>query len=80
MCFTNNSIKLLSFVYTQLNVKTVLFQTIQFSILNLFVHSLNVKQNYLTLSGATILRQSGDVSDDNEMLLHIPQSSIIAEG
>ena len=32
LCITNNSIKHQSFVYTQLNVKTVLFQTIQFSI------------------------------------------------
>ena len=30
--FTNNSIKHLKFVYTQLNDQTVLFQTIQFSI------------------------------------------------
>ena len=31
-CITNNSINHQSFIYTQLNVKTVLFQTIQFSI------------------------------------------------
>ena len=31
-CITNNSIKHQSFVYTQLNDQTVLFQTIQFSI------------------------------------------------
>ena len=37
-----------SFVYTQLNDKTVLFQTIQFSISHLFALSLNVKQFYLT--------------------------------
>ena len=39
---TNNSIKHQSFVYTQLNVQTVLFQTIQFSMNHLFAHSLNV--------------------------------------
>ena len=32
LCITNNSIKHQSFIYTQLNVKTVLFQIIQFSI------------------------------------------------
>ena len=31
-CITNNSIKHLSFIYTQLDVKIVLFQTIQFNI------------------------------------------------
>ena len=31
LCITNNSIKHQSFVYTQLNNQTVLFQTIQFS-------------------------------------------------
>ena len=45
---TNNSIKHKSFVYTQLNDQTVLFQTIQFSVSHLFAHSLNVKQFYLT--------------------------------
>ena len=44
----NNSIKHHSFVCTQLNDQTVLFQMIQFSISHLFVLSLNVKQFYLT--------------------------------
>ena len=44
----NNSIKHQPFVHTQLNDPKVLFQTIQFSISNLFVVSLNVKQFYLT--------------------------------
>ena len=39
----NNSIKLQSFVYTQLNGQTVLFQTYQFSTSHLFVLSLNIK-------------------------------------
>ena len=34
--------------YVQLNDQTVLFQTIQFSLSHLFVHSLNVKQFCLT--------------------------------
>ena len=38
---TKNSIKHQSFVYTQLNDQTVLFQTLQFSISHLFAHSLN---------------------------------------
>ena len=57
LCFNNNSIKHQPFVYTQLNDQTVLFQVIQFSISHLFalslnvkVHSLNVKQFYLTPS------------------------------
>ena len=33
LCITNNSIKHQSFVYTQLNDQTVLFLTIQFSII-----------------------------------------------
>ena len=31
LCITNNSIKYQSFIYTQLNDQTVLFQTIQFN-------------------------------------------------
>ena len=37
LCITNNSIKPQSFVYTQLNDRTVSFQTIQFSKSYLFV-------------------------------------------
>ena len=36
LCIPYNSIKYQSFVYTQLNDQTVLFQTIQFSISHLF--------------------------------------------
>ena len=42
-----NSIKDQSFVYTQLNYQTVLFQTIQFNINHLFELSINVKVNSL---------------------------------
>ena len=38
----------ISHLFTQLNDQPVLFQTIQFSINNMFVLSLNVKQFYLT--------------------------------
>ena len=48
LCITNNSIKHQSFVYTQLNVQTVLFLTIQSNISILFVLSFHVKQFYLT--------------------------------
>ena len=48
LCIANNSIKHQLFVYTRLNDPAVLFQTIQFSISDLFVLSLNVKQFYLT--------------------------------
>ena len=41
-------IKYQSFIYTQLKEQTVLFQTIQFSVSDLFALSLNVKQFYLT--------------------------------
>ena len=48
LCITNNSIKHQSFLYTQLNVKIVLFLRIQFSIVYLFALRLNLKQFYLT--------------------------------
>ena len=71
LCITNNSIKQ-SFVYTQLNDQTVLFQSIQFSISHLFAHSLYVKQR--TLSSATIPGHSGPESNGNEGVFHILQS------
>ena len=52
------------FVYTQLNVKTVLFQTIQFSSIWLIDRS---------LSGATTPGQSGPGSIGYEGVLHTPQ-------
>ena len=58
------------FVYTQLNVKTVLFQTIQFSISSQFSS---------ILSGTTTMGQSGPGRDGNKGVLHIPQSSSITE-
>ena len=80
LCITNNSVKHQSFVYTQLNDQTDLFQTIQFGICHLFALSLNVKQfysthRYSTLSDVTNPDQSGPGSDGNEGVLCIPQCS-----
>ena len=47
-CIINSLLKHNSFVYSQLNNQTVLFQTILFSISHLFTLSSNVKQFYLT--------------------------------
>ena len=62
------------FVYTQLNIKTVLFQAIQFSI---STHFSSIWPIDMTLSGATTPGQSGPGSDDNKGVLCIPQSSSI---
>ena len=80
-CYVLLTIQLnMSFVYTQLNDQTVPFLTIQFSISDLFAHSLNVKQFYLThrtLSDATTPGQSGPGSNGKEGVLYIPKSSSI---
>ena len=71
---------IMSFVYTQLNNQTVLFQKIQFNVSHFFAQSLNVKQFYFThraLSGATTPGQRGPDSDGNEVALCIPQNSSI---
>ena len=57
-----------------LNIKTVLFQVIQFSISTHFSSIWPVDR---TLSGATTPSQSGPGSDDNKGVLRIPQSSSI---
>ena len=59
---------LTSLFCTQLNGFKYFYQTqiILFTINHLFAHSLNVKQFYWTLSGATTLGQSGPRSDGNE--------------
>ena len=74
LCITNNRIKHQSFIYTQLNVKIILFQIIQFSISTQFSSSRPIDS---TLSGTTTLGQSGLGSNGNEGVLHIPQSSRI---
>ena len=73
MCITNNLTKHQSFVYTQLNDPTVLFQTIQFSINHLFAYTLSVKQ----FSGATTSGHCGLEGDGNKGVLRIFQSSSI---
>ena len=57
------------FVYTQLNVKTVLFQTVQFSITTQFSSIWPIDR---TLSGASTPGQSEPGSDGNERILRIP--------
>ena len=54
--------------------KTVLFQTIQFSISTQFSSIWPID---MTLLGATTLGQSGTGSNGSEVVLHIPQSSSI---
>ena len=74
---SNNSVsyKYSFFIYTQLNVKTVPFQTVQFSISTQFSSIWTINR---TLSGTTTLSQSGPGSDSIEGILRIPQSSSIA--
>ena len=59
------------FVYKKLNVKTVLFQIIQFSIIAQFSSVWPIDR---ILSGAATLGQSKPESNGNEGVLHIPQS------
>ena len=63
------------FVYTQLNVKTVLFQAIQFSISTQFSSIQPMDRN---LSDAPTPCQSEPGSDGNEGVHRIPQSSSIS--
>ena len=59
----------------QLIIKTVLFQTIQFSVSTLFSSIWPIDKS---LSGATAQGQSGPGSDGNEGVLRIPQTFCIA--
>ena len=63
LCITNNSIKHWSFVYTQLNVKIVIFQTIHFNISILFS---SIWPTDKILSGATTPGQSRPRSNGNK--------------
>ena len=58
----------------------ILFQTIQFSINTLFKCKNQYSEGSIegTLSGATTPGQSGPRSNDNEGVLHIPQSSSLS--
>ena len=38
LCITNNSIKLLSFVYTQLNGQSILFLSVRFKVSHFFTY------------------------------------------
>ena len=80
LSITHNSIKHQSFVYTQLNYQTVLFQTIQFSMSFVYTQLKCQTPIWLidmTLSGATSPVQSLPGSDCNEEVLRIPWSSSI---
>ena len=80
LCITNNSIKHQSFVYTQLNDQTVLFQTIQFNISHVCIQfkcQSSIWRIDRTLSGATPPGQTKPESINNEGVLCIPQSSSI---
>ena len=77
---TNNSIKHQSFTYTQLNDQIVLFQA------NSAYHKYIVQMSNSSiklidrnLTGATTLGQSGQRSDINEGVLHIPPNFSITE-
>ena len=71
----NNSVKYkYSLLFTKLNVKTVLFQTIQFSTSTQFCSICQIDR---TLSGAITLGQSRPGGDGNEEVFRIPQSSSI---
>ena len=65
---------MLFFIYTQLNVKTVLFQTNQFNISTQFSSICPIDR---TLSSATTLGQSRSGNNGNKGLVCIPQSSSI---
>ena len=62
------------FVYKQLNVKTVLFQTVQFSMSTQFSSIWTIDW---ALSRATSPGLSGDRSDGYKGVLHIPPSPSI---
>ena len=79
----------IDFVYTQLNVKTVLFWTIQFSVSKVSMSKTvphqtiqssksmqfsSIWPRHRALSGATTLSQNRPGSDANEGVLRIPQS------
>ena len=87
LSITNNSIKHQSFIQTQLNIKNVLFQTIQFCISTQFeCKNSSIQANHFTISaqfssiwpidrilpGATTPGQSRPGRDSNEGALRIP--------
>ena len=77
LCITINLIKHQSFVYTQLNDQTVLFQIIQFSIWTQYKCQSSIWPIDRTFSVANTLGLSGPWSNGNKGILRIPQSSSI---
>ena len=76
-----NSMKYQSFDYPQLNDQTVLFLKIQF---NICLHSVWMSNSSIwpidkTLWGATTPGQGEPGSNDNERVLHIPQTLALLE-
>ena len=71
LCIINSSIKQQSFIYTQLNVKTVLFLKSQLNINSQFSSIWPIDR---TISGATTPGQRGPGNDGNRWVLCIPQS------
>ena len=74
----------IDFVYTQLNVRTFLFQTIQFSIQKHFSFKQFISMQFSsiwlidrTLSDATTLGQRGLGNDGNDGVVRIPKISSI---
>ena len=74
LCIPKNLVKHHSFFYSQLNIKTVLFQTIQFNISTQFCSLWSIDR---TLSGDTTPGQTTLGSESNEGLLRIPNASAL---
>ena len=69
LCITNKSVKITVVYSHTIKYKTVLFQTIQFSISTQFS---SIRPIDRTLSGATTSGESGPGSDGNKEVLCIP--------
>ena len=76
LCIINSSIKHQSFIYSQLNVKTVLFLIIEFSIC---IHFISTQPIDRTLIGATTPGQSEPRSYAYKWVLRISSNSSIRE-
>ena len=76
----NNSVQYQYSFYSHTNVKTVLFQTVQFSVstVSLSKRVLFPKIQFsMSTQFSSILPGSGPWSDGKEVVLHVPQSSSI---
>ena len=65
-----------NYITRSLNVKTILFQQIQFSVSTQFISIWPIDR---TLSGATTSEPSEPESDGNEEVFHIPQAPALLE-